>query len=70
MFGQTGCAKTRFATSLWPIVLFCQDCRPLFDILDDGDGGITITEFCTNALHEVSLSYSLLLSHWAPTWDL
>ena len=23
-----------------------QDCRPLFDILDDGDGRITIPEFC------------------------
>ncbi|CAE7896908.1 Sodium channel protein type 11 subunit alpha [Symbiodinium microadriaticum] len=23
-----------------------QDCRPLFDILDDGDGQITIAEFC------------------------
>ncbi|CAK9045817.1 unnamed protein product [Durusdinium trenchii] len=23
-----------------------QDCRPLFDILDDGDGHITIAEFC------------------------
>ncbi|CAK9046398.1 unnamed protein product [Durusdinium trenchii] len=22
------------------------DCRPLFDILDDGDGHITIAEFC------------------------
>lgn len=25
---------------------FWQDCRPLFDILDDGDGHITIAEFC------------------------
>ena len=23
-----------------------QDCRPLFEILDDGDGQITISEFC------------------------
>mmetsp|Transcript_4623 Transcript_4623/g.10907 ORF Transcript_4623/g.10907 Transcript_4623/m.10907 type:complete len:541 (-) Transcript_4623:273-1895(-) len=48
-FSTLGLPKVRSYLSLLEVNI--KDCDPLFEILDDGDGVITIEEFCKGILH-------------------